>query len=41
MSDVEIAEAILRVEGETGLPCCDPIRHGAGRIVDNLLRLVP
>lgn len=41
MRDADIAEAILRVEGETGLPCCDPIRHGAGRIVDNLLRLVP
>ena len=23
---------------ETSLPCCDPIRFGVGKIVDNLLR---
>lgn len=41
MDDAAIAAAIATIEAETGLPCCDPIRHGAGRIVDNMLRLIP
>jgi uncharacterized NAD-dependent epimerase/dehydratase family protein len=31
-----IAESISQ---ETGLPCCDPIRHGADRIAEHLLSL--
>jgi uncharacterized NAD-dependent epimerase/dehydratase family protein len=29
-----VADAITN---ETGLPCCDPIRHGADRIAEHLL----
>lgn len=36
-SDVDaVANAIT---SETGLPCCDPIRHGADRIAEHLLSL--
>jgi uncharacterized NAD-dependent epimerase/dehydratase family protein len=31
-----IADSISK---ETGLPCCDPIRHGADRIAEHLLSL--
>ena len=37
MDPAGINDAIRRIEDETGLPCCDPIRHGAGRIVDHLI----
>ncbi|MFT4196974.1 MAG: DUF1611 domain-containing protein [Pseudoxanthomonas sp.] len=33
----EAMQAIAGLERETGLPCCDPLRHGVGRLVDHLL----
>ncbi|AJP71199.1 DUF1611 domain-containing protein [Sphingomonas hengshuiensis] len=32
-----IDAVIAGIEAETGLPCCDPLLHGPGRIVDRLL----
>jgi uncharacterized NAD-dependent epimerase/dehydratase family protein len=32
----DVDQVVAAIEAETGLPCCDPIRHGAGRIVDML-----
>jgi uncharacterized NAD-dependent epimerase/dehydratase family protein len=29
--------AVAEVSGRTGLPCCDPIRHGVVPIVDRIL----
>ncbi|MCU0223544.1 MAG: DUF1611 domain-containing protein [Acidobacteria bacterium] len=34
--DREAAQAVRTIENETGLPCCDPVRHGAGRLLDAL-----
>ncbi|QNQ09579.1 N-acetyltransferase DgcN [Sphingomonas alpina] len=36
MSPDEADAARTRIEAEIGLPCCDPLRHGAGPIVDAL-----
>jgi uncharacterized NAD-dependent epimerase/dehydratase family protein len=33
----EIDDVVARIEQETGLPCCDPLLHGAGKIVDALV----
>lgn len=33
-SDAEAADDVRRIEAETGLPASDPIRHGAGKLVD-------
>jgi uncharacterized NAD-dependent epimerase/dehydratase family protein len=35
--DGEAARAVRTIEDETGLPCCDPVRHGAGRLLDALV----
>lgn len=32
----DVDQVVAAIEAETGLPCCDPIRHGAGRIVEML-----
>jgi len=32
LSDEEADAAVSAIEQETGLPCCDPVRHGAGKI---------
>ncbi|MCW5940493.1 MAG: DUF1611 domain-containing protein [Fimbriimonadaceae bacterium] len=37
LSDDEALEAVQNTEGETGLPCCDPVRHGADRLLDAVL----
>jgi uncharacterized NAD-dependent epimerase/dehydratase family protein len=29
--------AVAEVSGRTGLPCCDPIRHGVAPLVDRIL----
>lgn len=36
LSDDEAARAIAEVEAETGLSACDPVRDGAGKLVDAL-----
>jgi uncharacterized NAD-dependent epimerase/dehydratase family protein len=41
MSAADADATARRLEQETGLPCCDPIRHGAGKIADYLLREWP
>src|SRR5690606_33152351 len=41
MSAQEADAARERIAEETGLPCCDPIRHGAAAIVDAALAQVP
>jgi uncharacterized NAD-dependent epimerase/dehydratase family protein len=33
MDEASIESSVAAIEAETGLPCCDPIRHGPGRIV--------
>jgi uncharacterized NAD-dependent epimerase/dehydratase family protein len=38
MAESDVAPLVRDIEERTGLPCCDPIRHGADRIVDALLR---
>lgn len=35
--DGEAERAVREVEAETGLPCCDPVQHGAGRLLAALL----
>lgn len=40
MTDAELAASVGEIEAATGLPCCDPIRHGAGRIAEHMLRAV-
>ncbi|WP_287460054.1 N-acetyltransferase DgcN [Sphingomonas sp.] len=37
MEPTAIDAAIRDIETQTGLPCCDPIRHGVDRILDVLL----
>ena len=37
LDEKEAARAVERVAQEVSLPCCDPIRHGVGRIVDRIL----
>lgn len=32
--DDEALRAVRALEAETGLPCCDPVRHGAGRLLE-------
>ncbi|MFC3050687.1 N-acetyltransferase DgcN [Kordiimonas pumila] len=39
MTVEEVEKAVIEIEAETGLPCCDPIRHGAGKIADNMQKL--
>ncbi len=34
--DAAAKRAARALEDETGLPCCDPVRHGAGRLLDAL-----
>jgi len=36
-SDAEALVACEKIEGELGLPCVDPVRHGPDRIVDALV----
>jgi uncharacterized NAD-dependent epimerase/dehydratase family protein len=35
--DAEAERAMKALEDETGLPCLDPVRHGAGRLLDALV----
>ncbi|MBN8884949.1 MAG: DUF1611 domain-containing protein [Rudaea sp.] len=37
MDPASVAAAVREIEAQTGLPCCDPIRHGVDRILDVLL----
>jgi uncharacterized NAD-dependent epimerase/dehydratase family protein len=37
LSDEDAREAIAAAEAETGLPADDPVRYGAGRLVDTVL----
>jgi uncharacterized NAD-dependent epimerase/dehydratase family protein len=39
IADDRLAGLIDGIEAETGLPCCDPIRQGVGKIVDAILRM--
>jgi uncharacterized NAD-dependent epimerase/dehydratase family protein len=39
MDPARVDEVAKALERETGLPCCDPIRHGADRIVEHLRSL--
>jgi uncharacterized NAD-dependent epimerase/dehydratase family protein len=41
VSDDEARAAIAETEEETGLPADDPVRFGAGRILDAVLKLTP
>jgi len=34
MSDAEAERAVKETESATGLPACDPVRHGAGKLAD-------
>ncbi len=36
MSESEAHDAVARIADETGLPVCDPVRHGPGNLVDAL-----
>lgn len=36
MGATEVDQVVKDIEAETGLPCCDPIRHGSSKIVDLL-----
>jgi len=36
-SDQEAAEACRKIEVEMGIPCVDPVRHGAQRLVDAVM----
>jgi len=36
-----IDQTVDEIEAQTGLPCCDPIKHGANRIVDLLQASMP
>jgi uncharacterized NAD-dependent epimerase/dehydratase family protein len=40
-SDAEVAEECARVESEMGVPACDVLRHGPGKLADAVLRFVP
>jgi uncharacterized NAD-dependent epimerase/dehydratase family protein len=37
LSETEAEEAMAATAAATGLPCSDPVRHGAGRLLDALL----
>jgi uncharacterized NAD-dependent epimerase/dehydratase family protein len=37
MDPASIDAVVREIESQTGLPCCDPIRHGVDRILDVLL----
>jgi uncharacterized NAD-dependent epimerase/dehydratase family protein len=39
MTAEDAEAAVVRLEAETGLPCCDPIRHGAGKLADAIIRI--
>jgi len=41
VSEGEARSAIAAAEEETGLPADDPVRFGAGRLLDSVLKLVP
>ena len=41
VSEDEAREAIARAEEETGLPTDDPVRFGAGKLLDAVLKLAP
>jgi len=41
VSEEEARSAIAAAEEETGLPADDPVRFGAGRLLDSVLKLVP
>jgi uncharacterized NAD-dependent epimerase/dehydratase family protein len=36
LSDTEARACLAETEARMGLPCVDPFRHGAGRLVDAL-----
>jgi uncharacterized NAD-dependent epimerase/dehydratase family protein len=40
-SDSEASMACDELEARLGLPCVDPMRHGAARLVDKLLAVTP
>jgi uncharacterized NAD-dependent epimerase/dehydratase family protein len=40
VSEGEALSAITAAEAETGLPADDPVRFGAGKILDAVLKLV-
>ncbi len=37
LASLNAARAVAEVAKQVGLPCCDPIRHGIGQIVDRIL----
>ena len=37
MDPASVDAVVREIEAQTGLPCCDPIRHGVDRILDVLL----
>lgn len=37
-SDEEALRACVQIQNEVGLPCVDPVRHGPGRLIDELMR---
>jgi uncharacterized NAD-dependent epimerase/dehydratase family protein len=37
LSDADAARTVAQIGKEVSLPCCDPIRHGVGPIVDEIL----
>jgi uncharacterized NAD-dependent epimerase/dehydratase family protein len=41
VSEEEARSAIAAAEEETGLPADDPVRFGAGRLLDSVLKLMP
>lgn len=38
LSEEAAATYVQELEQETGLPCCDPVRHGADRLLDGILK---
>lgn len=40
MTAAQTEDAVRKIEDATGLPCCDPIRHGADKIAAHLLRIM-
>lgn len=41
MSDAEVERAVRDTESQTGLPACDPIRHGIGKLLDAVSKILP
>ena len=41
VSEQEAREAIGEAEEETGLPADDPVRFGAGKLLDAVLKVAP